>query len=242
MFSSFSLSVSHGNGGSKASGRYHQSPESGLTFVASYGVSPGQATNHDIHDMILETNPEITELVSFDQDLGYGNRHSVNKFSSSCDVPSNAGHLTALPNPQDWANSSTAQMFPGNRQVSSASSLRWRCSPLTPLTNFGETKLREAVDFDGGLFSLMGDDTPEILKETPMPPDAVKVSSPNKKRVSPPHGRGTGLGSSSSAGLRTGRKFILQAVPSFPPLTPCIDSKVGSSQIINNSQNSSSSK
>ncbi|KAL3500356.1 hypothetical protein ACH5RR_039449 [Cinchona calisaya] len=231
----------HGKDASKSwlsSGGYLQSPESGLTFIAPYGTSPEQATNPDNHNMILESNTGIMDLVSFGQHLDYGNGNPVNQFSPKCDTLRNAGDLTALPNPQ-VANISRAQFFPGNRQVSSGSSLRWRSSPNTPSTQFGGTKLHEVVDFNGRLYSNMDDDSPEILKETPVPSNAVKISSPNKKRVSPPHGRGTELGSCSS-GLRNARKFILQSVPHFPPFTPCIDSKSGTG--MHNLQSSSSSK
>lgn len=79
---------------------------------------------------------------------------------------------------------------------------------------------------------MTDDDTPEILGETSYPSKVVKVSSPNKKRVSPPQSRSR-LRSSSPTGLRNGRKFILHAVPSFPPLTPYHTSKEGTSEIGN---------
>ena len=198
-------------------------------------MSPGQAGNPDTHNMIIEANTGIMDLVSFGQGIGYGNEHTVNQSSPRCEVPRNDGRLAALPDPQDWENTSRAQTY-ANHQVSSANSLRWRRSS----THFDGNKPDEAADFDGGLYSILDDDTPEILKEIPMPPTAIKVSSPNKKRVSPPHGQGAELGSSSSAGLRTGRMFILQAVPSFPLLTPCIDSNGATG--MNNSQKSSSGK
>lgn len=71
-------------------------------------------------------------------------------------------------------------------------------------------------------YDISDDDTPKILKESLTELNKVKVRSPNKKRISPPRIRLHELGSSS---LKSGRKFILKAVPSFPPLTPCIDSK-----------------
>ncbi|OVA15531.1 CRC domain [Macleaya cordata] len=49
------------------------------------------------------------------------------------------------------------------------------------------------------------DETPEILKSNSSPVSSVKTSSPNRKRVSPPHGRST-------------RKLVLQSIPSFPSL------------------------
>lgn len=87
------------------------------------------------------------------------------------------------------------------------------------MTRLSGTKSRQGVGHSGSEFD-------DILEnETP-----VVVSSPNKKRVSPPHGHIHELGSGSSGGLRSGRKFILKSVPSFPPLTPCIDSRGSTTQ------------
>ncbi|KAK4769489.1 hypothetical protein SAY86_027639 [Trapa natans] len=58
------------------------------------------------------------------------------------------------------------------------------------------------------------DEMPEILRGSSTPNDGIKMASPNCKRVSPPHGE---LGSSPS--LRSGRRLILQSIPSFPSLT-----------------------
>lgn len=69
------------------------------------------------------------------------------------------------------------------------------------------------------------EDIPEIFKDTSTPTKAIKVSSPNQKRVSPLQYQSQELRSSSSRGLRSGRKFVLPAVPSFPPLTPYSKSK-----------------
>lgn len=56
---------------------------------------------------------------------------------------------------------------------------------------------------------------PEILRGSTTPGMNVKTASPNRKRVSPPHGE-----FSSSPSLRSGRRLILQSIPSFPSLTP----------------------
>ncbi|KAK4277150.1 hypothetical protein QN277_015192 [Acacia crassicarpa] len=114
-------------------------------------------------------------------------------------------------------------------------SLRWRTSPITPMTKLGETKSLQCLESNSRLYDILEDETPEMLKEASTPMKSVKTSSPKQKRVSPPHGHLSELGSGSSGGLRSGRKFILKAVPSFPPLTPCITSKENGHE---NSENS----
>jgi hypothetical protein len=53
---------------------------------------------------------------------------------------------------------------------------------------------------------------PDILKEASSP-GIVKTSSPNGKRVSPPHNA-----LSISPNRKGGRKLILKSIPSFPSL------------------------
>lgn len=59
------------------------------------------------------------------------------------------------------------------------------------------------------------DEIPEILQNNASPNSGIKLSSPNSKRVSPPHCK---IG--QSPGQRSSRKLILQSIPSFPALTP----------------------
>ncbi|KAK4425642.1 protein tesmin/TSO1-like CXC 2 [Sesamum alatum] len=67
--------------------------------------------------------------------------------------------------------------------------------------------------FDKHFETIREDEMPEFLQEG-SPVSGIKSSSPNGKRVSPPHGAvGT------SPGLRSSRKLILQSIPSFPSLT-----------------------
>lgn len=205
-------------------------------------MSPVRDVNPDNHHMISETSNELMNLVSFDQELEYGSGETLLPFSPGFDGHKRPIYPPVIPCPPNSSNILKSQMFPGNRNISSSSYLKWRSSPVSPMTQFGGTKLLEVTDFDHRLYSMLDDETPEILKETPPLPNAVKVSSPNKKRVSPPHhGHGSSVGSSSSAaGLRSGRKFILQAVPSFPPLTPTIDSEpYADGQYMNDSQDCS---
>ncbi|KAK4435781.1 protein tesmin/TSO1-like CXC 2 [Sesamum alatum] len=214
----------HRKDGSKAwlhSGKYFQSPESSLTFVAPYMMSPGSPRNSENNGMISGNAPGILDLVSPDQGLYYGSAETGNEYSTVSDQSGKMENLSGLPNPKEWAS----QSFSRNKSYSSLSSLRWRGSPNTPMAQFSGTKNLQVIELESDLSNTLQDDTPDILKDSPTPVNAVKVSSPNKKRVSPPHGRQREFSSSSSDGLRTGRKFILKAVPSFPPLTPCIDSK-----------------
>lgn len=57
------------------------------------------------------------------------------------------------------------------------------------------------------------DETPRILRETASPLGGVKISSPNKKRVSPPH-----YDMGSSPNRKSGRRLILRSIPSLPSL------------------------
>ncbi|PWA80109.1 CRC domain-containing protein [Artemisia annua] len=112
------------------------------------------------------------------------------------------------------SNSSRSQLLPSNGR--SLSSLGFRGSSLvTPVTLFGGTKTSSRITDDD-------DDTPKILRDSCIQPNKVIGTSPNKKRISPPRIRLHELGSTS---LKSGRKFILKSVPSFPPMTPCINSK-----------------
>ncbi|XP_042489447.1 protein tesmin/TSO1-like CXC 2 [Macadamia integrifolia] len=62
--------------------------------------------------------------------------------------------------------------------------------------------------------TMTDDETPEILRGDCSPISGIKTLSPNCKRVSPPHNE-FGM----SPGRRSGRKLILQSIPSFPSLT-----------------------
>ncbi|KAL0312092.1 UNVERIFIED_CONTAM: protein tesmin/TSO1-like CXC 3 [Sesamum radiatum] len=215
---------SHRKDASKAwlhSGKYFQSPESNLTFVAPYMMSPGSPRNSENNGMISGNTPGILDLVSPDQGLYYGNAEMENEYSTVSDQSGKMENLSRVPNAKEWAS----QSFSGNKSYSSVSSLRLRGSPNTPTAQFSGHKTLQVIELESDFSNSLQDDTPDILKDSPTPLNAVKVSSPNKKRVSPPHGRQHEFSSSSSDGLRTGRKFILKAVPSFPPLTPCTDSK-----------------
>lgn len=188
------------------------------------------------NDMLPERSKEMLDTGSCGREMDYI-AEMMDQFSPRCNAIADISDLTPLPNPSSMTMASSSssktrapthvsrlQLCPGSGRLSSGSSLRWRSSPNTPMTQLGDTK-NQAHDSDSGLYNILEDDTPEILKEVSTPIASVKVTSPNKKRVSPPHNHIHELRSSSSGGLKSGRKFILKAVPSFPPLTPCIDSK-----------------
>ncbi|PSS17774.1 Protein tesmin/TSO1-like [Actinidia chinensis var. chinensis] len=217
------------------------SPESNLTFLPSFGESP-------CHAMLIKARKGIEDIVASHQELDCSNIEPVSGFSTRYDGLASVCDLSTLPNPSstamgssasfeqsDWTTNSRAQFCPGSGHLSSASSLRWRGTPITPAAKFGGTKILQAVESDEKVHYILEDDMPDILKDKPTPLNGVKVSSPNKKRISPPRR------SSCSTDLTSGRKFILQAMPSFPPLTPCIDSK-DSTQNINGPQDFSSKK
>ncbi|OMO96385.1 hypothetical protein COLO4_15295 [Corchorus olitorius] len=67
--------------------------------------------------------------------------------------------------------------------------------------------------FESDLQAIPENETPKVLKHN-CPPLALKPTSPNCKRVSPPH-----HDCSSSTTWHT-RKFILKSVPSFPSFSP----------------------
>ncbi|BFG13929.1 hypothetical protein CerSpe_002020 [Prunus speciosa] len=75
--------------------------------------------------------------------------------------------------------------------------------------------LRPESKFERHSQTVPEDEMPEILQGDRSPSTGVKTASPNSKRVCPPN---SDFG--PSPGRRTGRKLILQSIPSFPSLTP----------------------
>ena len=213
--------------------RYQPSPESDPSILASHEKST-QSPPRDLDesDILLETCDLLNEGShdwQVDYDVG-----RVGSVSSRCDAVPNMRDLTQLSDTpplamfsstqlrrKDYRNAPQNQLSHGIDHLSSSGSLHWHGSPLTPMTTLSGTKTSQGLNLDSGsgLNDILENETP------------VKLSSPNKKRVSPPHSHSHNriheLGSGSSGGLRSGRKFILKSVPSFPPLTPCVDSKGG---------------
>lgn len=239
-FTSFWL-YSHKKDAAKAwfpSGKYFLSPEPGLPSVPPFLTSPTSPRGSD-NDTISETTKEILDLVSFDLESHYGNVETENEISETHQESEKTGLPSQRPDSKGGANNLVLQSSSRSGSYSSARSLRFRGSLNTPVANLSGTKHQQVMDSDHDLFDVMQDDTPEILKDTSRPLNAVNVSSPNKKRVSPPHSKVPKFDSSSPASFRTAVKYILKSVPSFPPLTPCINPKSGSLEQSSNSQNCS---
>ncbi|KAG5244356.1 cysteine-rich polycomb family protein [Salix suchowensis] len=231
--------LSHGKDTPKSRllpGRYVLSSESDFSMLPSYAKSSSSPSNSHGNDMLPNTSKTL-DMAILGQELDYNSTEITGQFSPQFDGLADFSDQTPLLNPssimmassassktQDKANDSQPQVYPGSARLSPSSSHCWRSSPITPMTRLGETK-NQAQDSDCGLCDILEDDTPEILKDSSAPITSVKSSSPNKKRVSPPQSHTREFQSSSSAGLKSGRKFILKSVPSFPPLTPCLDSK-----------------
>ncbi|GMY29335.1 CRC domain-containing protein TSO1-like isoform X2 [Fagus crenata] len=234
----------------QCSGRYIQSPESDLTILSSYVDSTKSPGTLNSSDMLLQTSKESLNVGFYDW-LDYNNADVMDQLSPKGDAVANICHLTPSDPPltamasstssktREWINIPQVQLSPGTGYAPSSGPLRWRSPPITPMSRFGGTKSHQGLDPDSGLCDILEDDTPEILKDSATPIKSVKVSSPNQKRVSPPKSHLHELRSSSSGALQSGRKIILQGIPSLPPLTPCIDSKGTTNQKASNFQDNS---
>ncbi|KAI4337337.1 hypothetical protein L6164_015768 [Bauhinia variegata] len=218
-------------------GNYHPSSGSDVTVFTPHAKFAECPENPERSLVLQETN-EMVGTDSGHWQLDSDNVEIMDQSSPRCTSVSNAGRFASMSNApsrtmdasipsktREWTHHPQAQQSHGSSNILSGGSLRWRSSPITPMTRLGEIKNLECNESESRLFDILEDETPEVLKEASTPRESVKASSPNQKRVSPPKSLARELGSSSSVGLRSGRKFILKAVPSFPPLTPCIDSK-----------------
>ncbi|XP_034896209.1 uncharacterized protein [Populus alba] len=158
-----------------------------------------------------------------------------NQFSSTWEELADIGHLTPPShcllgavassgslNIRDCSKKFLGQSQQESSVLSPSGYLNWHHSPssLTPKL-YGCEALPELSSDSFFCNMMMEDATPETLKNTCTPStEGVKSCSPNQKCVSPPKIRSHELRSSSSQGLRSGCKFILQDLPPFPPLTP----------------------
>lgn len=196
----------------------------GNFFVSSQGK---QAAHFRAPSGKYPPAPEMLRNASNDWQQDCNSVEITDQSSPRCSSDANVHELTHS-NSQSMSSASLSSKTRDQthvRHVLSGGSLRWRSSPITPMTKLGETKSQKCLESGSRLYDILEDETPDMLKEASTPVKSVKASSPKQKRVSPPQSNLRELGSGSSGGLRSGRKFILKAVPSFPPLTPCMDSK-----------------
>ncbi|XP_042001764.1 protein tesmin/TSO1-like CXC 2 isoform X2 [Salvia splendens] len=175
--------------------RFFQSPESGVISVTPNAMNSLSPINLDNNTMISEAALEDLDVVSSQEELFLSNVETPGEFSS-------VRHQTGR------------KGIPcGTNHYSPVDSLSLLRSPGTPMAQSSASRHLKVIDLDGEPSNTMQDDTPDILKDSHAPHNAVKSSSPNKKRVSPPHASRHGPGLSLN-GLRSGRKFILKAIPS----------------------------
>lgn len=176
-------------------------------------ASPKNSQNHS---QLLEKS-KCMELVVFDADKGFENTDDrlvpAGDESTYAPCPSQSSHSNVMDsNLRDLLQLESVDE--SGPPPPTNSSLRWRSSPITPMTQLAPSELKDfgTVSKHSDMFE---DDTPEILKPSSTSVESVKVSSPNKKRISPPHNH-----MNTSESLRSSRKFVLRAVSTFPSLTP----------------------
>ncbi|KAL9405753.1 hypothetical protein Peur_002725 [Populus x canadensis] len=179
-------------------------------------------------------NPSREQLDTLESHNDCIKAERPNQFSSTWEELADIGHLTppshcllgAVASSGSLNIRDCSKQFLGQSQqessvLSPSGYLNWHHSPSSlPPKLYGCEALPE-LSSDSFFCNMMEDATPETLKNTCTPStEGVKSCSPNQKWVSPPKIRSHELRSSSSQGLRSGCKFILQDLPSFPPLTP----------------------
>ncbi|KAJ6797796.1 protein tesmin/TSO1-like CXC 2 [Iris pallida] len=104
------------------------------------------------------------------------------------------------------------QICSGKPPRSSTSSIRYQTSRMLKKCDIPLPRSKIEKSFK----AVPDDDTPEILRNDSSPSTGVKTS-PNGKRVSPPH-----IGLDMSPNRKGGRKLILKSIPSFPSLSSTV--------------------
>lgn len=187
--------------------------------------------------MLLQANIESLNLGSYDWRLDYSTVEMMDQFSPESDTVA-LSHLTSLSDPPfmamacstpfktwDSANSLHFQLPPRTGNVLSAGSHHWCSSLITPMTSLEGTNSLQGLHTDSEFSNILDYGAQQTPRDRTTPIKSVKFRSPNQKRVSPPQSHLYELGSSASGGLRSGGKYILNAIPSFAPFSPCIDIK-----------------
>ncbi|XP_038986433.1 uncharacterized protein LOC103703858 [Phoenix dactylifera] len=207
--------------------RYYASRESSASSLPYYGGSPSPPVDLMSNNASERAGEKTLPLVpDYQEPECRPSAVEVEPFSHGW------GGFPDVCNP--WPNPSSARcvsvaskirrpkilqikLFQGSARLSEGS-LCWRSSPATPPPPLGESRLVVEPDSGSGVHdNPEDDDTPEVLKDNRK---AAMARSPKQKRVSPPNKRAHESRSGSSSGLRSGRKFILHSLPSFPPRTP----------------------
>ncbi|GAB4837002.1 hypothetical protein Ancab_001917, partial [Ancistrocladus abbreviatus] len=140
----------------------------------------------------------------------------------------NACHFTSYLNPfptpmiaSAYSNGSDLRNISQSSHSLLSSSLSWCCSPITPITYLGGSKYVQDLDLNSAHCDILRANIPDILKDSSTPISPIKVCSPSKKHVSPPHNQRDEPGLSPSGGLQGNCRFILHVVPCFQPFIPC---------------------
>lgn len=93
-------------------------------------------------------------------------------------------------------------------------SLKSNKLPRLSFLGVGSSGMHDNQRFKTHYQTRQQDEMPEILQTNDSTISSVTTTSPNSKRVSPPH-RDTGLPATTQ---RRSRKLVLQSIPSFPSL------------------------
>ncbi|ESW33219.1 hypothetical protein PHAVU_001G052500 [Phaseolus vulgaris] len=182
-------------------------------------------TDYDLRRL----SPITPSLQCYDQGKEAAKSRVVNMFAScSNNTQSSEGDETVVTemlrnDPYDSGIECNNDMLlqdtlPSNPPFSYAAN-RWKTVSPSPFS-------REPIRSDCTVFNMIVHE----MHEASTLMTSVEVNSPSQKRVSPPQ---SGL---VSGGLRGGRRIILQSVPSFPPLSSCVDSKSNNNEDLGNSQ------
>ncbi|KAI6680154.1 hypothetical protein NL676_034035 [Syzygium grande] len=184
----------HGKGPlrSRLSTRNILSPNSNQKILSSSAESGRPSGSVDTGDIPQERQKDTLESGSFNQvaDDNDAENEMVDEISPRRDsllnlcrltpissLPIKAGSSMESSKANDNIRNSIVPTFPGNNHLA-GNSLRWHCSPVTPATQLVGAKSCEDPMLDVGLSALLGDDTPEVLKDDPTTAKSVKVSSP----------------------------------------------------------------
>lgn len=205
------------------SGNYLPSPESDVNMFASCANYTKSSENLHSSQALLGTN-EMLGSTPYDSQIECSHA-ALLQLTPPLSNPELCGTSSFSSIANEWRNISQSQPTHGCISQLPSGSLCWRSSPLTPSNRVGEAQYFQCSESDSRLFDILENETPDILKEASTPMTSVKINSPTQKRVSPPQSRHFEIGSSSSGGLRSDRKFIFESVPSFPSLSPCVNSK-----------------